>query len=146
MYVLIIVSTMTIICVATIKKTQQSRKMNTLIQEMMILRNAFMAYYEADGNFPDIELASLSDDTFSQLKPYWYPFNPSNSNVMEGKSSWAASTSTTVKDTYLRLNTTEDLGLQQDDISTTTHNLCKVVVGDDGTTCDFYIIKAFDAE
>lgn len=124
------------------RKAQRSHRTNTLIQEMMILRNAFFAYYEAKGSFTDIDLKSLSDDSFADLKPYWYPFNPGASKVIEHKTSWSAATSTTVENTYLRLVSSEDLSLSQAEILAMLHNLCKVVLANDWKSCDFYIFKA----
>ena len=144
--VLFIVSAITIGFIQNFVKAQRSHKTNTLLQEMMILRNGFLAYYESKGSFPEIALASLSDDSFADIKPYWYPFNPEASKVVEHKTSWSGSTSTTVANTYLRLVSSENLNLIQAEILATAHNLCKIVLADDGKTCDFYLFKAFDAE
>ena len=140
--VLFIVSAMTIGIIKNFRKAQRSHRTNTLIQEMMILRNAFFAYYESKGSFSNIDFKSLSDSSFANLKPYWYPFNPSASKVIEHKTSWSAATSTTVENTYLRLVSSEDLSLSQDEILAMLRNLCKVVLANDGKSCDFYIFKA----
>ncbi len=144
--VLFIVSAISIGFIQNFKKVQRSHRTSTLIQEMMILRNAFMTYYEVNGGFEDISLASLSDDAFVKLKSYWYPFNVTSSNVIEHKSFWSASTSVTVENTYLRLISTENLNLLLSEINANTRNLCKVVLGGDGKSCDFYIFKACDEE
>lgn len=144
--VLFIVSAIAIGFIRNFREAQRSHRTNTLLQEMMILRNAFLSYYESKGNLPNIALASLSDDSFADLKPYWYPFNPTASKVIERKTSWFGSTSTTETDTYLRLISSEKLNLLQAEIMAMAHNLCKIVLAPDGKSCDFYIFKAFDAE
>ena len=127
------------------QRTQRYHKTNTLSQEMMILRNAFLTYYEMQGGFPDITLAALTDDSFADIKPYWYPFHPESSKVIEHKTSWSASTSKTAENTYLRLVSTENLNLKIEEIAEITRNVCKVVIAEDGKTCDFYILQAFEA-
>lgn len=144
--VLFIISAISIGFIQNLRKAQRSHRTNTMIQEMMVLRNAFFAYYESKGGFEDIALTDLSDASFAKLKPYWYPFNAAESKVIEHKTSWKAATSITLEDTYLQLSSTEDLNLLIGEIYSLTRNLCKIVLGADNKTCNFYIFKAFDAE
>ncbi len=87
------------------KNAKCSHKVDTFIQELTILRNAFAGYYEAQGSFEaDIENTALTDSAFNSYRPYWYPFVPSQSKVVEGAYWCAKIDQNNPKSSYVQLH------------------------------------------
>lgn len=81
--VLICVSLMTILVGFNIKNVQETKRAEIFVQEALLLRQAFVSYYETKGGFVSAS-GALSDASFDVYRPYWYPFLPQNSKVEEG--------------------------------------------------------------
>ena len=86
--VLIIVGALTIISLGGFKYTRDTHQVDSLIQELTLLRTAILSYKEMHGSLPQIEESALSSDNFNALKPFWYPFKPENSKILEDGEWW----------------------------------------------------------
>ena len=86
--VLFIVGTLTILGLSGFKHSRDSHRVDSLLQELSLLRTAILSYKEVHGHLPPIELSALACDNFNALKPFWYPFKPENSKILEGGAWW----------------------------------------------------------
>lgn len=86
--VIIVVGILTALSLGGFKYTQDSHRVDSLIQELTLLRTAILSYKEVHGNLPEIAEADLSSNTFDTLRPFWYPFRPENSKILEGGKWW----------------------------------------------------------
>lgn len=86
--VLFIVGSLTILGLRGFQHTRASHQVDSLIQELTLLRTAIMSYKESHGRLPTIEESALSCSNFDALRPFWYPFHPENSKVIEGGEWW----------------------------------------------------------
>ena len=86
--VLIVVGTLTTLGLSGFKHSRDAHRVDTLLQELTVLRTAILAYKEMHGKLPEIEESELSSDNFNALKPFWYPFHPESSKILEGGKWW----------------------------------------------------------
>ena len=81
---LTVVSTLTILAGFNVKKAKDSHMAGTIVQEFLILRNAFNVYREIHGgNISSIALTSLEGSEFDNYRSHWQPFIPNHSNVVK---------------------------------------------------------------
>ena len=92
------ISILTSTCVFSIRFLKKSHRINTFVQELTLLRNAFVTYKEIYGTLPSISRNKLSDKSFEAIQPYWHPFNPDNSNL---GGTWLGESSNNLDDVYL---------------------------------------------
>lgn len=86
--VLIVVGMLTVLSLDGFRYARDSHRVDSLIQELTLLRTAIMSYREMHGKLPEIEESELSSDNFNALKHFWYPFRPENSKIIEGGVWW----------------------------------------------------------
>ena len=86
--VLFIVGMLTISGLSGFKHSRDSHRVDSLLQELAVLRTAILSYKEMHGKLPEIAESALTSDSFSTLKNFWYPFKPGNSKILEGGSWW----------------------------------------------------------
>ncbi|MDR2396598.1 MAG: type II secretion system GspH family protein [Puniceicoccales bacterium] len=110
--VLICISTLVIGCVSAFRYHKQSQQAEIFVQEAILLRNAFISYWETYRSFPTISEKALTDAAFEKIKPHWYPFNPGNSNLKGCH--WVAKTSNTLNDIYILLKRPTNVSLKND--------------------------------
>lgn len=100
--VIIVVGTLAALSLGGFKYARDSHRVDSLIQELTLLRTAILSYKEAHGSLPEIAEADLSSDAFNALKPFWYPFHPENSKVIEG-GRWVGKFESGAMNTFLAL-------------------------------------------
>ncbi|MDR1254892.1 MAG: type II secretion system GspH family protein [Puniceicoccales bacterium] len=110
--VLICISTLVIGCASGFRYHQQSYRAEIFVQEAMLLRNAFISYWETYRSFPTIAETALTNSAFEKIKPHWYPFNPGNSNLKQCY--WVGVTSSTLDSVYIRLQRPTNISLKND--------------------------------
>ncbi|MDR0647698.1 MAG: hypothetical protein LBF43_04760 [Puniceicoccales bacterium] len=110
--VLICISTLVIGCASGFRYHQQSHRAEIFVQEAMLLRNAFISYWETYRSFPEISETALTNSAFEKIKPHWYPFNPGNSNLKQCY--WVGKTSNILNDVYIRLQRPTNISLKTD--------------------------------
>lgn len=86
--VLFIIGTLTISGLKGFKHTRAAHQVESLMQELTLLRTAILAYKEVHGSLPTISESALSSNNFSAIKPFWYPFKPDASKIVEGSKWW----------------------------------------------------------
>ena len=84
MGIVFIIGMLTLLGYGRFKRARESHRIDTLIQELTVLRTAILSYKELHGKLPVIATeVALSSSCFNALKPFWYPFRPENSKVLE---------------------------------------------------------------
>jgi type II secretory pathway pseudopilin PulG len=110
--VLICISILVIGCVSGFRYHKQSQRAEIFVQEATLLRNAFISYWETYRSFPTISETALTNSAFEKIKPYWYPFNPDNSNLKQCH--WVGVTANTLDAIYIRLQCPTNASLKND--------------------------------
>lgn len=81
---LTIVSILTVLAGLNIKRVKYSHMADTIVQEFLILRNAFNTYREIHGGkISTVVLTNLENSKFDNYRSHWQPFIPSHSNVIK---------------------------------------------------------------
>ena len=100
--VLIVVGVLTSLSLSGFKRSRDAHRVDSLLQELSILRTAILSYREVYGNLPEIEESALSSNNFNSLKPFWNPFHPESSKVLEG-GCWWGKIGANAEDTFLAI-------------------------------------------
>lgn len=103
MGIVCIIGILTVLGHSGFKRAREAHQVDSLIQELTVLRTAILAYKELHGQLPVISTeTALSSASFDALKPFWYPFRPENSKVIEG-GVWVGKLDTSTAQTYLAI-------------------------------------------
>ena len=86
--VLILVGVLTSLGLGGFKHSRDAHRVDSLLQELAVLRTAIISYKEMHGKLPHILESELTSANFNALKNFWYPFKPGNSKILEGGSWW----------------------------------------------------------
>ena len=88
LFVLIIIGSLSSWGVNSFRRARNDHRIDSLLQELTVLRTAILSYKEMYGSLPIVEESALSSDSFNALRHFWYPFRPENSKIFEGGSWW----------------------------------------------------------
>ena len=137
--VLFIVGMLTILTLGGFKHTRAAHRVDSCLQELTLLRTAILSYKEVHGNLPEIETSALSSDNFNALKPFWYPFHPENSKIIEGSSWWGKIGSDSAT-SFLAVKQGDDyVSFDAELLAKKMQGLCRV----DNTGTYFYIFEPY---
>ena len=100
--VLVLVGTLAGLGVNGFKHARAAHRIDSLLQELTLLRTAILSYKETYGCLPKITEGELSSSSFNVLKPFWYPFHPENSKVIKG-GKWHGQINSNPNDSFLYL-------------------------------------------
>lgn len=82
--VLTLIGIVSVFGIRGFKHARDAHRVDSLLQELALLRTAILSYKETYGSLTEIAENELSSSSFDKLKPFWYPFRPENSKVIEG--------------------------------------------------------------
>ena len=135
--VVLIVGMLTISGLGGFKHSRDSHQVDSLLQELVLLRTAILSYRETYGSLPEIEMSALASNNFDALKPFWYPFRPEDSKIIEGGEWWGMLCD---DQSYLAVKKCHDyLSFDVDILSKKMQELCCV----DATRTCFYFLMPY---
>ena len=105
--VVVIVGSLTSLGIKGFKHSRDSHQVDSLLQELTLLRTSILAYKEMHGKLPEIEFSELSSANFDALKPFWHPFNPGSSKIVKG-GKWLGEIGADENTTYIVLRKGDD--------------------------------------
>lgn len=141
MGIVFIIGMLTVLGHISFKRTRDSHQVDSLIQELTVLRTAILSYKELHGKLPVIATeVALSSACFNALKPFWYPFRPENSKVLEG-GEWVGKLATSDTQTYLAIK--KDGAYVEFNVDLLKKKLQKLC-GIEPSGTKFYILKPWE--
>ena len=120
------------------KNVRARHMVESTLQELSVLRTAFLAYHEKNGTLPNIDFAALDSENFSPLKPFWYPFRPESSKVIEG-GKWYGKVDKGQGSIYLELKKGENcVPMPMDMLTEKAQAFCRIDASDN--EIKFYVL------
>lgn len=88
------------------KKAREAHQVDTFVQELLLLRSAFLGYYEMHQCMPKyLTHVSLEHEPFRDIKPFWYPFHSNSSQVVKNGQWWGGFEGNDLDKVYIYLRT-----------------------------------------
>ena len=139
---MVIIGTLTILGLGGFKHTRDAHQVDSLIQELTLLRTAILSYKEMHGSLPQIEESALSSDNFNALKSFWYPFKPENSKILEDGEWWGKIGDNKYEIRIFLKKGNDKIAFNMDLLKKKMQKLCRV----SPSGVYFYILDEYDEE